>query len=85
MTNQPSVPATDCRRAAAMLCHLATGDQEGYTSVGAEAAAAGRIHGLLGGVLFLVDGMFGDDLRTPKVIARLQELAAKCAKEENNE
>lgn len=79
----PQVPAEDCRRAAAMLCHLATGYQAGYDAVGAEAAAAGRLHGLLGAVLFVVDQMFGDDLRNPKVIARLRELTAKCEGETN--
>lgn len=74
----PQVPAEDCRRAAALLCHVATGYQDGYTSVGAEAIAAGRLHGLLGAVLHLVDEMFGDDLRSPKVLAALRELAVKC-------
>ncbi len=74
----PQVPAEDLRRAAAMLCHLSTGSQDGYTAVGAEAIAAGRLHGLLGALLQLVDEMFGEDLRSPKVLAALRELAAKC-------
>lgn len=78
-----SIPAEDCRRAAAMLCHLATGDQAGYEIVGAEALAAGRLHGLLGAVLYLVDVTFGEELRNPAVIRELRELAVNCTDEEN--
>lgn len=79
------IPAVDCGRAAAMLCHLATGDQAGYEQVGAEAIADGRLHGLLGALMFLIDTNFGEQLREPEAIQGLRELALRCDKDWNDE
>lgn len=81
MSEQIEIPAEDCRRAAALLLHVAAGDQAGYEMVGAEAAAAGRMNALTGALVFVIDNVFGEQLRSPEVRAGLQELVLRCEDE----
>jgi hypothetical protein len=80
-TFRPGPPAEDVARAAALLAHIGTGDQQGYTMVGADAIVAGRLHGLLGGLAFLINTMFFDELQDPGTVQSLRELAIKCREE----